>query len=90
MIPLGIEELYPLAEARPLFSEYNIDIWVPDVTTLANLPMIENPPKQLRLMVLNEGRVIAGGRTDKQFEGLSGVFTPSDAGDELALCCIVG
>ncbi len=88
VIPLGIEELYPLAEARLLFLEYNIDIWVPDVTVLANLPVIQNPPKQLALIVLAGSSMIADGSTDKRFEGLSGVFTPSDSGDELALCCI--
>jgi len=88
VIPLGIEELYPMAEARPLFSEYGIDIWVPDVAELANLPIIENPPKQLSLIVLAEGRAINGGGLDKVGEGVSGIFTRSDSGDELALCCI--
>lgn len=88
VIPLGVEELYPLAKGRPLFSEYGIEIWVPDVNVLANLSVVENPPKQLTLIVLAEGRSIPDGNADKRFEGLSGVFTPSDSDDELALCCI--
>lgn len=88
VIPLGIQELYPMAEARQLFSEYGIDVWVPNVTALAELPIIENPPKQLPLIVLSEGHDIGGGNVDLRFHDLSGVFTPSDAGEELALCCI--
>src|SRR5690606_24006306 len=88
VLPLGVDEMYPLAEARPLFSEYGIEIWVPDVNLLADLPIIENPPKQLTLIVLAQGRPIANGNASMRFEGLSGVFTPSDSGDELALCCI--
>lgn len=88
VIPLGIDELYPLAEARPLFSEYGIEIWVPDVTALAELPVIPNPSKQLPLVLLCDGMAITDGNRDRRFEGLSGVFTPSDSGDELALCCI--
>lgn len=88
VIPLGIDELYPLAEARPLFSEYGIDIWVPDVATLAELPVIPNPSTQLPLILLCDGSAIVGDNGDSRFDGLSGVFTPSDSGDELALCCI--
>jgi len=71
ILPLGIEELYPIAEARSLFSEYGVEVWLPDAATLASIPIIENPPKQLRLKLTEEG-----------------VFTPSDSGNELALCCV--
>lgn len=88
VIPLGIQELHPMAEARPLFSEYGIDVWVPAVNTLTQLPVIENPPKQMPLVILSADTVIVGKRVNRQFDGLSGVFTPSDSGDEMALCCV--
>lgn len=88
VIPLGAQELYPMAEARQLFSEYGVDIWVPPVTVLAGLPIFENPPKELPLTILSGGRVIAGGNVGQQVESLSGVFTSSDSGEEWALCCI--
>lgn len=88
LIPLGSNELYAMAEARQLFSEYGIAIWVPEVIDLAELAVIENPPRQLPLLLLHKGNTVTGAREDEQYDTLSGVFTPSDSGDELALCCI--
>lgn len=88
LLPLGANELYPMAEARQLFAEYGIDVWVPTIPQLAGLPVLENPPRQLPLMVLRNGTVLNRDGNSNRYDTLSGVFTPSDAGDELALCCI--
>lgn len=88
LIPLGKHELYAMAEARQLFSEYDIAIWVPEVADLTALPVIENPPRQLPLLLLHNGTAITPALYGGHFDTLSGVFTPSDSGDELALCCI--
>ncbi len=88
LIPLGEHELYPMAEARQLFSEYGIAIWVPGVAQLAELPVIGNPPRQFPLMVLCHGTVVVGAHGGERYGALSGVFTQSDSGGELALCCV--
>ncbi|WP_143053828.1 ATP-grasp domain-containing protein [Parapedobacter koreensis] len=90
LIPLGVDELYPLAEARQLFSEYGITICVPSPTELAELAIIENPPKQLPLLLLHHGRPVVADQEQAigQYGTLSGVFSPADSGDELALCCV--
>lgn len=71
LVPLGANECYPMAEAKPLFAEYGIAVAVPDLTELESLVIIENPPRQLPLTLFPNG-----------------IFTPSDSGDEWALCCI--
>lgn len=76
LLPLGLYELRPIAEAKALFSEYGIAIWVPDTPSLVELAIIENPPRELQLVVLSD-----------ENGPLSGVFARSDTGDELALCC---
>lgn len=88
LIPLGADELYPMAEARLLFDEYGIAVCVPEKARLTDLVVIENPPRQLPLLVLHDGRPIHDADGAGQYDGLSGVFTPSDSGDEWALCCI--
>lgn len=71
VLPLGMEELHPLAEVRPLFAEYGVDVWVPELSELADTLIVENPPSGLPLTVLP-----------------TGVYTQSDIGEEVALCCI--
>ena len=89
LIPLGRDELFPLAEARQLFAEYGIAIWLPDVVDLAELTIIENPPRQLPLLLLRDGVPVADTIDAQQYGSLSGIFSVSDEGGELALCCIV-
>ncbi len=90
LIPLGADELQPMAAARPLFSEYGIDIWVPDSATLRGLSRVYNPPKHLALTVLHAGKPVIGQGGGGLHEGLSGVFSSTDPGSEQpwALCCI--
>lgn len=88
LIPLGRDELFPLAEARQLFAEYGISIWLPDVADLAELTIIENPPRQLPLLLLRDGIPVTDTVNRQQYGSLSGIFSVSDEGDELALCCI--
>ncbi|WP_257669066.1 hypothetical protein [Parapedobacter tibetensis] len=88
LIPMGKNELYPLAKARPLFAEYGVEVWVPDVADLAGLVIIESPPRKLPLLVVSDGVVVTGPEAGKRHGTLSGVFIPSDSGDEMALCCI--
>lgn len=89
LLPLGMAELQPLAGAQQLFSEYGIDILVPSVAELGQLLIIENPPRALPLMVLYNGTGLSGAvNGDERYGSLSGVFTLSDSGDELALCCV--
>lgn len=88
LIPLGENELYLMAGARPLFLEYGIAVWIPEAVDLAELAIIANPPRQLPLLVLYNGVAIAGDHESERYDALSGIFTRSDSGDELALCCI--
>ncbi|WP_139378635.1 hypothetical protein [Parapedobacter luteus] len=89
LIPLGVNELYPLSEARQLFSEYGIAVWVPALAELAAVAVIKNPPKQLPLLLLLDGKIAEPPTVgDKSYGTLSGVFTQLESGDELALCCV--
>lgn len=88
LIPLGRSELLPLAEARQLFAEYGIAIWLPSITDLTELVIIENPPRRLPLLALHEGIPAITKASGPRYGSLSGVFSISDEGDELALCCI--
>jgi len=87
VIPLGKLELARLLEAKILFDEYGIQLLLPQRQVMDKLMIIENPPTQLPLIILEKGSVITG--DSRQWDAaLSGVFTPSDSGDEMALCCI--
>ncbi|MFC3196756.1 hypothetical protein ACFOET_03935 [Parapedobacter deserti] len=88
LLPLGIHELYPMAEAQQLFSEYSVAVWVPEVTELDSIPVIKNPPVQLPLIVFKDGVPLGTTQSDDRYRRLSGVFSLSDSGDEAALCCI--
>jgi|SRR5690606_6471921 len=88
VIPLGAGELYPMAQALPLFLEYGIDVWVPHTEVLTALPLIENPPRQLPLQLLHKGKKLNGEPTVDAGEDLSGVFILSDDGEGWALCCV--
>ncbi|SFC20312.1 hypothetical protein SAMN05421747_10665 [Parapedobacter composti] len=90
LIPLGLDELYPLAAVRPLFSEYGIAIGVPTPMELDNLVVVQNPPKAHPLLILQDGRELAAGAGGTSHGALSGVFTPLDSGEGLALCCVGG
>src|SRR5690606_1429922 len=88
VIPLGMAELYPMAAARPLFAEYDIALCVPEMAALAELMIVENPPREMPLSILQEGAAIAGNTPGMQQGALSGVFTPSDTDHDMALCCV--
>lgn len=88
VIPLGMAELYPMAVARPLFAEYDIALCVPEMAALAELMIVENPPREMPLSILQEGAAIAGNTPGMQQGALSGVFTPSDTDHDMALCCV--
>ena len=55
ILPLGRDELYPLAQARPLFSEYGVAVWLPEISVLAGVAVLENPPKGVALHISPEG-----------------------------------
>lgn len=88
LIPLGEHELYPMAKARQLFSEYGISVWIPEETELQSLAVIKNPPKQLPLLLLCDGRALSEPHGNELHGTLSGVFTARAPGGGLALCCI--
>ncbi len=88
LIPLGKNELYPLAEAKQLFAEYGVTVWVPDTADLQELTIIENPPKQFALLALQGGVAVADPQHVQRYGSLSGIFVPSDSGEEMALCCV--
>lgn len=89
LIPLGKLELGRLMEARILFEEYGVQLLLPERRALETLVVIENPPAQLPLMVLENGVPITDHAAGRMDAALSGVFTQSDSGDEIALCCVV-
>ena len=45
LLPLGCEELKPLAKNRLLFEEYGISVLVPDSENLETIPMLINPTR---------------------------------------------
>lgn len=88
LIPLGKQELGRLMEAKVLFEEYGMQLLLPERHAMETLMVIENPPAQLPVMVLENGLPIGDHTASRMDAALSGVFTQSDSGDEIALCCI--
>ncbi len=88
LFPLGTGELQLLAASMQLFGEYGIDLWAPDVADLEEMVIMENPPRALPLLVLRAGIPIDDTMAEQQYGSLSGVFTLSDDGQQLALCCM--
>lgn len=89
VIPLGEREIGLLARTQQLFAEYDIAIWMPDVTYPDELKLLRNPERHLPLVVLDHGVAVGGG--DQSFvqpTELSGVFARPMPSETLALCCI--
>ncbi|WP_409149998.1 hypothetical protein [Sphingobacterium sp. BS-2] len=86
LLPLGLNEINFLAESKVLFEEYGIQLLAPDKDTLAELFVLENPPSAVELVLVHEGKSL---NSDRQLDmEVSGLFTVSDEGDDIALCTI--
>lgn len=87
VLPLGSYEFEPLSEAKVLFEEYDIKVIVPSHYVLQDYFVIENPSKELSLVLL-----IAGKSLLNDFEtvdsSMDGLFIISDSGDDFALCAV--
>ena len=89
LVPLGISELRPLLEAKILFGEYGVSVLLPDSRVFDELTHFENPPAQLPLVVLEDGKPIDQLEPEEIADAsLSGVYVRSDSGDTFALCCL--
>lgn len=85
ILPLGRLELQPLQETRILFEEYGITILLPE--SLEYHMLIENPPADLDIKILDKGLDIL---SDMRVlpEAVTGAVVLSDAGEEPALCLV--
>lgn len=88
LIPLGKHELGRLVEVKALFKEYGIEVLSPEQQVMEALVIIENPPSQLPVVIVQDGRVLNGAVAGPIDVRLSGVFMRSDSGEDMALCCI--
>lgn len=86
LLPLGVFELKSLTESKTLFEEYGVAVLAPDKEVLVELPILENPPAVLPLLLLSSGHNLLDDTayTIKQ----DGLFAAGDSGEELALCCV--
>lgn len=87
ILPLGSFEFEPLSESKILFEEYDIQLFVPNKDVLENYMLIENPSKDLPILLILNGEVLLGDlaiHTDSR----DGLFVVSDAGEDLALCAV--
>lgn len=87
VLPLGGYEFEPLAVAKILFEEYDIKVIVPAQDVLQDYYVIENPPKELSLNLLVDGKSLIDDFTTEH-PGLDGLFVVSDSGDDFALCAV--
>ncbi|MBV2226219.1 MULTISPECIES: hypothetical protein [Sphingobacterium] len=86
LLPLGLNEINVLAESKILFEEYGIQLLSPSKEALTELYVLENPPSVVELLLVLDGKSLI---SDRQLESeVSGLFTISDDGDDLALCTI--
>ncbi|GEM66180.1 hypothetical protein SF1_41620 [Sphingobacterium faecium NBRC 15299] len=87
VLPLGGYEFEPLAEAKVLFEEYDIKVIVPAHDVLPDYFVIENPTKELSLVLLVGGKSLLDDfeTVDSSIDGL---FVISDSGDDFALCAV--
>lgn len=60
LLPLDREEAAVLSGARVLFSEYGIEVLTSAPEVLDSLPVIENPPRALELVILKNGTDLLG------------------------------
>lgn len=89
LLPLGMEEVVVLAASKLLFNEYDIQVLIPGIDDIdsGDVQVMENPPRQLELLLLDRGQQIgpasvsADGRQPAFPEKLSGVFCFSDEGE---------
>lgn len=88
LIPLGRQELGRLTEAKTLFGEYGIAILSPGQEVLETLVIMDDPPGQLPVVILHEGRALNDPTAGRMDERLSGVYVRSDSGEDVALCCV--
>ena len=82
-----IDYVLPLAVAKILFEEYDIKVIVPTQDVLQDYYVIENPPKELSLALLVDGKSLIDDFTTEH-PGLDGLFVVSDSGDDFALCAV--
>jgi hypothetical protein len=87
VLPLGGFEFEPLAAAKILFEEYGIKVIVPAQDVLQDYFIIENPPKELSLELLVNGKSLIGDFKTAHTD-LDGLFVVSDSGDDFALCAV--
>lgn len=87
VLPLGGYEFEPLAEAKVLFEEYDIKVIVPDHDVLQDYFVIENPTKELSLVLLVDGKSLFD---DFEMDDSTrdGLFVIADSGDDFALCAV--
>jgi len=86
ILPLGLSEIQTLAEAQVLFEEYGVEVLSPDKEFLEEIFVLENPSSGVELSVLFNGKSL-NNKSDVD-QVISGLFTISDEGDDLALCTI--
>ncbi|RKO70229.1 hypothetical protein D7322_17090 [Sphingobacterium puteale] len=86
VLPLGVFELEPLAEAKVLFEEYQIAVLVPDKDMLGTFPIIENPPAELPYVLLSKGNNLL--EDDVAENTLDGLLVRSDSEEDFALVCV--
>lgn len=83
ILPLGIDEIQALSASLVLFEEYGIDVLCPGMNQLAELPMLENPDKELSLSLFVRGYDVLKSTSDSfSFNGLGVV---SDSGESFIL-----
>ncbi|UIR55196.1 hypothetical protein LZQ00_13045 [Sphingobacterium sp. SRCM116780] len=87
VLPLGGFEFEPLAQAKILFEEYAIKVIVPEHVVLENYFIIENPSKDLALVLLVDGKSLIDS-FELENSSLDGLFVISDSGDDFALCAV--
>lgn len=86
ILPLHIKEISLLSQSLVLFEEYGIKVLVPVPSQLAELPYMNSLPKELDLVLLDQGvDLISAKNVGVSITGL-GVL--SDSGDEFILMTV--
>lgn len=88
-LPLGLEEMTSVAEAKQLFMEYGITPLVPDKKQLLQMEVIRNPPKTVEFDVLANGISLLTNESLDAHADLSGVIA-FDSFSKKQLICGVG
>ena len=83
ILPLGKQELAALHQARVLFSEYGVNVLIPE--NIDEMLILENPEQGLPLQVFNDGVDLVSGRKI-DIDNFSGIGLLSDDQRSVILC----